>query len=306
VIDYHLARAWALYQDHSYIEAIDQLKLLLGTEPGNAEGHGLLAACLLEQKRLAAAEYELALALRFDPRQAFFYLVQAELLLLKNQRNLALAACDQAQQLVPDEAAPLFKKVRILLLYDKYREAKETLDIAAALQPNALEVPLFYCQICMGLGEKEGAEIFAREALALSPQTEEANILMGKIRLAQGDNQGAAEHAKLVIMNNPDSNSGLALLADIKARNNFFLGVWWRLNNYLSHMPAFKQVSLLIGGFLVFSLLAQILSDLGFATTARIVGIAWVGLVVYSWIAIPLYTKMIKKELKKFEFNQDF
>lgn len=306
MIDYHLARAWTQYQGDNYSGAIDQLKQLLGTEPNHAEAHGLLAACLLGQKRLSAADYEIALALQCDPQLVFLYLVRAEILLCKNQRDQALAACDLAQQLAPESAEALLKKVRILVFYENYREAKTILDSVAQLAPDALAVPLLYSQIAMGFGELNAAEVFAREALACNPQAEEANVLMGKILLAQGKVDQALDHARFVILNNPDSHAGLTLLANIKARGNFFLGLWWRLNNYLTNMAQLKQVSLLIGGFLLFNLLAQILKDMGYTAESKLLSMSWLGLVVYSWVAIPLYTRMVKKELAEFEFNRNF
>ncbi len=304
--EYYLNRAWTLYHADNYGDAIDQLKQLLGQEPNHAEAHGLLAMCLLAQKRVGAAEFEIKLALQGDPMQPFLHLVQAEILLCKNQRKQALQACDRAQELAPESAEPLLKKVRILVFYDNFREAKAILDTAASLAPNAYTVPLLYSQIALGLGEIKLAETFAREALGRNPQAEEANVLMGKILLAQGDAKAAAEHARFIILNNPDSQAGLTLLANIKARGNLFLGFWWRFNNYLTNMSQLRQVSWLIGGFLLFNLLAQILKDMGYSTLSSLLSTAWLGLVIYSWVAIPMYTRMVKKELAKFQFNRNF
>jgi len=301
-----LERAWAHYMADRTSAAIQLLKELLGEDPNHAEYHSLLAACLLQDKRLHAAEYELGLALKIDPQMPFLYLLQSNILVFKNKFKQALAACDQALALAPEFIDALLKKAEILLLLNQYAEARSCLDQAARISPDNLAVTLAYADFHLTNGDIKNAETFALEALHQDAQNETANVLMGKIRLTQGNIQEAEYHAKFVILNNPNSEQGLALFSNIKARTNWFLGLWWRLNNKLANSTQFKQITYLICAYLFFNLLSQIVEDMGHKSLSDMIGYAWLGLVVYSWVAIPIYIKMLKKELDNFQFNRDF
>src|SRR5690606_14608859 len=100
--EYKMDSAWRYYSSGLYDQAIDVLKEVLAENPNDALAHGLLAANLLEKRRIHAAEYELKIALQLDPVQPFLFLLQARLYILRNKPNLALASCDEALSISPD------------------------------------------------------------------------------------------------------------------------------------------------------------------------------------------------------------
>jgi len=142
--------------------------------------------------------------------------------------------------------------------------------------------------------------------LALHAQSEDANILMGKIKLARGEVVDAEYHAKFAISQNPSSQRALRLFSDIKLHSNIFLGFWWRFNSWAATLSHINGALVLIGAFLFFNLISQILFDLKFSTLSNIISYVWLGLALYSWIGIPMYYRALKKELNKFSFNPDF
>lgn len=306
LVNSRLERAWSYYQLNQTGAAIALLKELLGEDPNQAEYHGLLAACLLEERRIHAAEYEISVALKLNPEMPFLYLIMSGILIGKNQFNKALDLCNKALSLMPDFVDAHLRKSHIQLLMNRYEDAKNSIREAAAINPDSINVTLAFANFYLTMGENKQAEIYILEALHQDPQNEKANIGMGKIQLARGNIAEAEYHAKFVILNNPHSEEGLALFANIKARSNWFLGLWWKINNKLANTTQLKQVTYLICGYLFFNLFSQILEDLGYPVSSKLVGYAWLGLVVYSWVGMPIYIKMLKKELDKFQFNRNF
>ena len=71
-------------------------------------------------------------------------------------------------------------------------------------------------------------------------------------------------------------------------------------------MSDIKSALVLISGFLGFNLLAQIVLDLGYPNFASVVSYTWLLLVMYTWIGIPYYHRVLKQELEKFSFNRDY
>jgi len=67
-----------------------------------------------------------------------------------------------------------------------------------------------------------------------------------------------------------------------------------------------KQTGILIFAFVFFNFLSAILNDLGHVPLSKIVDYGWLALVIYSWVAIPVYLQLIEKEKKKFSFKPEF
>ncbi len=306
MLEYQLQRAWSLYHSGQYSPAIDHLKNLLGQNPNHAEAHGLLAACLLGDKRLHASEYELGIALQQDPMQPMLFFIQAKIYLFKRQFKEALKACDQALALAPEYVDALLQKSAIYLLQDDFSEAKSCIESAARIDPSHSQIHNCFARLYLAKGDLAQAETYAYEALRSDAQDESANVLMGKIQLAKGNLGEAEYHAKFVIMNSPNSEEALALFANLKARKNWFVGLWWRFNNKLANMSQLRQVTWLICAYLFFNLLSQIVGDLGYPLLSDVIAYTWIGLAIYSWVAIPIYLRMLKKELQNFRFNRDF
>ncbi len=286
--------------------AIDLLTELLAEDPDNAAYHGLLASCLIAEKRLVAAAYENDIALKQDPSWPFLHEVRARLLLLNDKADDALEACDEALRLDPELTSAHLLKATIYSFKQDRAAAKASLDAAAALSPGSASIAIAYGDYFNEIGEHGKAYECAAEALRIDAGNVEANILMGETQLALGKTDEAINHAKFAIMQDPASEEALRLFAHIKMRNNWFIGAWWRFNSWISTLGNAKAALVLIGGFLGFNLFSVIAGDLGYPGTSRFLSSAWLILVVYSWVGIPMYRKALDKELAKFSFNPRF
>lgn len=304
--NYKLDLAWRYHQQGQDDLAIDQLRDLLSQDPQYARAHGLLASCLLAQSRLHAAEYEVKTALEINPTDAYLFFVRAQVDLHQRRFKQALQYCDEALSLSPQLVSVYLLKSEVYMLLDKRDQAYENIVQAASLEPDNEDVIVAYGEYHLAIGDYEKAEGCAKDALAIDAQAEDANILMGKIKLAQGNIPEAEYHAKFVISRNPNSSVALNLFSHIKMRSNFFLGLWWRANSWITTLGNTKAVMVLIGAYLLFNLLSQVLNDLGQPGLGELVSYTWLLLVVYSWVGVPMYYRALKKELKKFSFNPDF
>ena len=304
--DYKLDLAHRYYLQGSYDSAIEMLKELLADDPNSPTYHGMLALNLIAQKRIHAAEFELNLALTQDPSLAFLYIVSAQVYIFKNKPNDALAQCDQALALEVDNTEALLLKSTLYKQLNQYEQALLCLDQAAQIEPNSCAIESAYGEYYFDKGDNNRAYEYATRALHLDPQDPDANLLMGNAQLNLNNIEEAEYHAKFVILQTPENRGALVLFANIKMRRNLIFGLWWRFSSAISNSSHVKSTIILIGAYLFFNLLAQIVHDLGHPKSSIIISYSWLAFVIYTWIGIPFYHRKLATELEKFTFNAKF
>lgn len=304
--EYKYDQALACYQRGQIDQAIDLIKEVLADEPNDANSHGLLALCLLSEKRLYAAEYETQLALNINASIPMLYLILARIHILKNKPKKAIDFCNEALSLNPNYADSLLLKADIYSLLNSYNESLQCIQEAAILEPDNIEIALAFGNHYYQVGQYEKSTMYAQEAMQADPQNIECNILYGQLKLKEGDTEEALNLAKFAIIQNPNSAEALKLFCDIKTSQNLFLGLWWRFNSKMSSLSPIKASIVLISMFLVFNLLSQLLSDLGYNILSKTFSYGWLLFVIYSWLGAPMYTKKLNKELSQFKFNKDY
>jgi predicted Zn-dependent protease len=285
---------------------IDKCKQLLANEPNEAHYHGLLALCLLAKKRLYAAEYEIQLALNSNPEIPFLYNTLARIYLLKNKSQKAIAYCDESLRLDPHYTDSILLKSDIYLLNNQHKQALQLIHDAAKIDADNIDVELAYGEYYYQTGNNEKALFYAQNIMARDPLNIDCNLLMGHLKLKSGDVQEALNLAKSAIINNPDSTKALNLFCDIKVRQNWFLGLWWRFNSQITSLNNTKATMVLISMYLVFNLISLVMGDLGLPVLSKIFSYGWLTLVLYSWVGVPMYQRKLAKELQQFKFNDDF
>ena len=103
----------------------------------------------------------------------------------------------------------------------------------------------------------------------------------------------------------PDHDGALRLLVDVKIRQNLFLGIWWRINAWLTRTTT-RAIAVLTGAYLVQRALGIWAASGGRTMTAEIISVAWLAICVYSWIAPALHARALKKELEEIRLKTDF
>lgn len=295
------------YLSHGQIdEGIELLLELLGEDPDESVYHALLADCLLGQKRLIAAEYEINVAQSLDPSDPYVYLVRSRLQLLQRKFDLALESTGQALQLDPEYVEALLLEAQLLQLKEQPDEALKKLNQAAALAPSDTDVIVALGDYYLARGDAKKALELARDAMRSDAGSDDANVLMGQAYLAMGESGEADMHARYAISQNPHNSSALRLLVNVRMSENWFVGLWWRFNNSIQHLTSSQQGLVLILAFLFFQLAAQISRDLGFKVLGDVISYTWILVAVYSWVALPIYQRALQKMLSEFRFNPKF
>lgn len=287
-------------------QAIELIKELLSEDPNIAIYHGLLAECLLDKKRIYAAEYELSRALELEPQLPYLFLLKARLSFIQRNFKDAIAFCDESLSIDPEDVDAYLLKSDIHLISEDYKNAKLCIDQAAKIDPDTIQIDLAYGDYFFEQGDHLKAAQFAIDALSKDAQNVEANVLMGHLKLAKGEVDDAEYHAKFAIYQSPESELALRLFCNIKMRKSWFLGLWWWFNSKVASLSNIKASFVLICGYLLFNLLAQIFFDLGHTGISTLTSYAWLALVIYSWVGIPAYYRKLQNELDKFQFRNDF
>ncbi|WP_016954530.1 tetratricopeptide repeat protein [Catenovulum agarivorans] len=298
--------AWQAYRQGNTSAAQSRLCELLAQSPNEPMYHGLLAACLMQQHRLTAAQYELSIALHGEPNNAFLLNRQASLHILQREYQLAIDTCQHMLQLDPMDISALLLLADIYQTTENYDQQLSYVQQAHALEPNDIDVLLAYADYFINIKDLNTAKQYALDAIKIDPSALNANLAVANIDLKLGNIESAENHTKFVMTYAPDSKACLQIFAAIKAIKNPLLGLWWKANNFLDNLSQLRMVLVLISGYLMFNLAAQILRDLDQPSYATVVSSAWLLIVIYSWVGIPLYHKMLKKELADFKFNPNY
>lgn len=285
--------------------AVSALKRLLSREPEHAIGHALLADALLQQHRLHAALHEAELGLSLSPEEPLCHRVLAAVHVAHRSLHKAREHAQAARQLAPDDAYVLMQLASIELLDDRAANALAYATEARSMLPDDADAVACVAQAELASGNVTAAEATVREALELFPEHADALITMGEILLRRGDVQQAREHAIAVLYSAPDHEGAMRLLVNIKTRQSLFLGLWWRLNAWLTLRPG-RAIFVLVIAYLAQRALVTWSRIEGYRMTADIVAYAWLGLCIYSWVAPGFYRRALQKELEQVKLRPDF
>ena len=116
-----LGRRRLIMGDHR--GGIEYLKQALGADPSLALGHSLLAAALLDLKRLHAAGVEASIALRLDPNDAFGLSIAAQVAVAQLRLDEAESLLEQAIAVDPEWSLPLRRLAELRVLQHRKPDA---------------------------------------------------------------------------------------------------------------------------------------------------------------------------------------
>lgn len=290
----------------NYPTAVEMLRHRLTENPDDATAHAYLAICLVDMRRVHAAEMEARTALVLDPGSSLgrFALVSV---------CMARRRLKEAESLLYDLIAEapntdLYHRWmgRIHRLKGRPKEAEAMLRKAVELDPedpdNLAELAGFY----LVTGKKGLAKDFARQALELQPEHQDALVAMGSVLLEEGDIQGAWDHARWAIKHDATDRGALGLICAIKAKTNWFLGAWWRFNSFVSGLGEKRAILFLVGMFVVYRLVRVWAVQTNHRDLIEPIDIGWIGLCVYTWIGPSLFRRALNKELGGVKLDEKF
>ncbi len=289
-------------QDH----AIDILCRLLGRDPNRADAHAILAMVLIDQGRLHAARQEASIALSLEPDSAFCHYAAAVVAMLQLRYREAYGFIEAALALEPGDPDFIAGRGRLLILEERWREAGESFLEALAAEPDHLDAMVGLGEAYLNAGFLDDAERTLSEALSIAPANSEALTQMGWLHLKRDRLEEAREHALWVLAQNADDSGALSLLTAVKARENWFLSLWWRFNSWMTHKSEGLRIGILVGLYLVFQIASTLLRQNDMSEAASYLMFVWIGFCLYTWVGPAVFEKRLQKELEKVRLQPDF
>ncbi len=286
--------------------AIETLRQVLSSEPDLAVAHALLALGLVDKKRLHAAAHEAGQALALDPEESYVQYAAAHVALARREFERAERHITRALQINPDASSFLLTAADIAELTNDKKQAQSFLQEAAAKDPESANVWAALARFSQRAGERAKCYEYADKALQLEPQNTQALVAKGYALLADNQIQDAMQHCRWALANNAENESALGLLTAIKARSNWFLGLWWRFNQSVGAGGMGRTIVILLGMYLLYRAMTIFLVDQQMAGASTVLTALWLGFVAYTWFAPVIFMRMLKKELEQISLKHDF
>jgi len=155
-------------------------------------------------------------------------------------------------------------------------------------------------------GDLVQAARWARTALELEPEHPAALVLMGNVLLRNGAVTEAREHAVWALRNDPAHGGALRLMASIKARQNVFLGLWWRYSTWMGSLGHGRAIVVLLGAFVLYRVVTIAVADGGRTDLAGLISMLWMAFVAYTWFGPAIFRRSLDRELKRIELERSF
>ena len=286
--------------------ATDLLCQLLGRDPNRADAHSILAMVLVSQGRLHAARHEASIALSLEPGAAFCHYAASVVAMLQLRYREAHEFINQALAIEPGEADYIAGRGRLYIIEERWRDAGEAFLEALAIEPDHLDAMVGLAEAYRNAGFSDDAERTLKEALILSPANTDALTQMGWLHLERGELEDAREHALWVLSQDADDTAALSLLTAVKARQSWFLSLWWRFNSWMIHKGEGLRIGILVGLFLAVQIASTVLRQNDMAGPAGTLTFVWIGFCLYTWVGPAIFEKQLQKELEKVRLQPNF
>lgn len=286
--------------------AIDLLRRALAIDPDHARAHATLGLALRGAKRLPGAAIETRAALLLDGNDPFCHYAAAAVLCAQRELAQAWQHCEVALQADSTDADTYVLGASIRELRGDTPEARELLARALELAPDHTDALTELARLELRAHRYDEAANRIDEALRATPDDLDAHVVAGLIDLVRGDADRAEEHARFALNLDSTDRDALELWAAIKAHRSWTLGVWWRLNAWVSLRSEAGQIALLLGSFVAVQVAVIIAGTLGHDTVELVLRFAWLGFCGYTWIAPELFQRMLKRDLGTVVLDPDF
>ncbi len=286
--------------------ALETVRGLLTEDPSNATAHALLAQILLSQRRLHAADIEARLALQYDPMLPYAHVVLGRVALSQRRFGASEESFLAAHALAPDDAAPFLGRATLRRLQQRRREVAPLLEEALRREPNDAQIHADLAEHYADVGDTGRAYTSARSALALTAECADAHVVLGRLELGDGNVEAAREGACDALRLEPNNAGALRLLAEVKARQSWALGLWWRFSAALDRLGPERSIGVLVGLWFVIQLATTYFKFNKAPTAATVTSWSFLAFCAYTWVAPGLFHRSVQRELGAVKSLKDF
>ncbi len=286
-------------------QAVETLREVLSLDPDHPTAHAVLAVALLNLRRWRAADHEAARALTCDPDNFEANLALARIRLAQRRFDEAQAHLTWCLDHRGGDAAALGLLGELRLQQRRPREAQRVFEEALERAPNDVAVIVRLGRLAFDEGDLETASRRADAAGALRPEDPSVLVLRGRLLLRQGAVQKARRHAISALRGDASHVDALALLTEVKAKEDWADGVWWRLNVWMGPVGAPRSLLILGIVHLVFCVLYLVSRDLGQTALRAALETVWLAMIVYSWAGPMWFRRTLDAELGQVRLRED-
>jgi tetratricopeptide (TPR) repeat protein len=289
-----------------YEVAIDLLRRALSADPDHTSAHASLALALVGARRLHAADREAELALLGGPEDGFAHYAAAAVRLAQRRLDQAWEHCALAMMERDRDADTLVLAAEIRRHQNRHGEAAGLLDEALAAAPENVQAMVTQAWVAIERDEIQEATLWSERALVLDPADLGAHVVAGHLALRRGALDDATGHVRFALSESPNDPEVIALFAGLQARRNPVLGLWWRWIAWVGLGSERRQLSLLIGIYLVAQTARILAGAAGADGLASILSWAWLLFCAYTWTAPELFRRRVERELASVHLRDDF
>jgi hypothetical protein len=128
----------------------------------------------------------------------------------------------------------------------------------------------------------------------------------GQLHLRAGRIQEPREHMQFALRLDPNDVGAIHLLAGIKAREGWLLGLWWRFNCWITAGGELRTVLLLLSLLAGYRLTIQILNDTGNDALIGPVAFCWLLFAASTWFGPAIFHRMVQREQEQVTLRKGF
>lgn len=277
-------------------DAERELARRLREEPGDAQGHGLRALCLLDLGRVGAADAASSRAVELEDGSAQLHWIRGMVLLQKKDLTAAAASAARAAELDPTDAEYPLLLARCEAGAGRWSSALDAAERGLLVEPAHGGCARFKALALERLGRTAEADAAFQEVLSSDEHDPFAHTGRGWAILRQGHGaREAVPHFGKALRADPESEwAREGMIAALKARNPVYR---WLLRYFLwmSGLPPRTRMMIVFGGLIGYNILRRI-GDARPELAPAVVPLlaAYLFVVFLSWTADPLFDLLLR------------
>lgn len=285
----HLQRASILSQQGRHDLAEKELRAHLAEAPTDAIGHGLLAATLNDLERWDEAEEAARAAIGYDPESPFVHYALAVVLLDRRRWADAIAAAEEALRLDPAQPEVYGTIAAAEFGRREWQRALDAAERGLAFDAQHVTCNNLRAMALVRLGRKSEAGATMDSTLARDPHDSISHANMGWTKLEQGHRQEAMEHFREALRLDPGNDWARAGLVEAIKAGNPIYAVMLKYFLWMGKLSSRTMWMVILGGYVGYRFLRQLAEDPRWTPWVMPLIIAYVGFVLLSWLAAPLF-----------------
>ena len=213
----------------SEAKAIEAFKQALAAQPDHLGAQVQLSAVYIDTGKAALAQDVLADAQAQAPNSAVVRRLFALCHLQRGALKRARQDAEEAVRLAPGDGVGHTVLGRVLTREQDFRGAETALRRGAELAPDTTYCLVHLGYFLMNRRRLADAAAVADDAGRVAPDDFAVMLLRGDVALRRGRAEEARDFALWALSQKATNREAIRLLVSVKARQNWFLGLWWRL-----------------------------------------------------------------------------